>query len=109
MKNLMNRFFKRKIIQLRVSLCNRVINRITKKIHKLNKCRESAFDTRSRLVLAINNGKYDYEEIHDFEKSKSSQIVKIDYEVCAIQENINFLCNKIDKERKKIIAFNKSL
>ena len=105
----MIKFIKKKIIQLRVSFCDFKINSISKKIHKLNKRRESAYITRSRLVMAINNGKYGYEEIRDFERSKSSEIVKIDYEVCAIQESLNSLFTKIDNERRKIVQITESL
>ena len=59
--------------------------------------------------MAINNGKYGYEEIRDFERSKSSEIVKIDYEVCAIQESLNSLFTKIDNERRKIVQMTESL
>lgn len=105
----MSKFIKKKIIQLRLSFCDRKIKCINRKIYKLNKRRESAYNTRDRLVLAINNGHYGYEEIRDFEKIKSSEIVKIDYEVCAIQESLNSLFSKAEAERNKMIQIKQSL
>ena len=104
-----NNFIKRKIIQLRVSFCNRKINRIIRKITKLNFRRESVTATRDRLVLAINNAYYSYGENRDFEKNKSSEISKIDFELCAIGDTVRYLTDKIDTERTKIVSFKRSL
>lgn len=105
----MIKWFKRKIIQLRISLCNRKITAITKKVYKLNKMRESAYDTRNRLILSIKHSHYEYGEKQNFERNRSSEIVKIDYRICAIQESSKTLFGKIDKERGKIAKMYKSL
>ena len=102
-------FFKKKFIQLRISLCDRKIKRIAKKISKLNIRRESATTTRDRLVLAINNGHYGYDEIEEFERRKSSQISKVDYELCAIDESTNDLTKLMVEERNRKYKMIRSL
>lgn len=106
---MLTRIIRRKIIQVRIFFCNSHIDRISRKIAKLNARRESIFATRRKLVSSINQGPFAYLKVRDIEKTQSSQITKIDYEAYALQQSIAFLDSKIDRIRSKIFIFNKSL